>query len=527
MAENNRFQQRMQEQARAVQDAYAKLREEYENPTDEQILAVAGDNLRGYQRSINNKAGNWGTAFGSNALFGTLNKATRDALESGYQNNLNANKKTVSQKQNEVVGTYGNGNVTRGMQAKVRSWGDNIVDTDNITPEQVRALNAIMKANGFTEFAIPTTQVTTKNDKGEDVVTNVEQNISLSDLLNSMSPDEIDALDDLGFIDDDLNYLRPHNETFEEKLARKERERERIELAAQQQALERQRTRAGLADLVAGFGDMAKAAGGAMVTPRDYQAVYNSLTAQQQKNYDNYLLRMQAAKEAAKQKQREAEQRAYQEQLMDKQFAMQNEAARTAQEYKLQLEAAKAQYKQELAEANAREAMLRLEKKLAHDYTSDQLKKVTDGSSIYWNDTMHDIDKNKSNGTFGAIYGLLEQYLRGNEGFSSVLSGIEDPYGESTESKVRSIVARAVKDPSVMATVPTEVKQEIGRIISAAKGSPVKKVEGSATSNPPQNANGSIKKRYVNVANPNDIREWTDDEYNGLKQITKDQYKPA
>jgi hypothetical protein len=388
----NKFQQRMDEQAAAVEKAYAELREVYDDPTDEQILAVAGNNLRGYQRKIGNTAGNWGTALGSNAVWGTLNKNTRNALEAGYQSGLEETKKSTPDKRAEVKFALGDGEgakkVTRGMQIDARNWGDNITDVENITPEQVRRLNEIMSSGGFTNFAIPTKQVTTKNENGKDVTTDVEQNISLYDLLESATPEEIEALEYLGFIDEDGAYIRPHNETFDEKLARKERERERIDLLAQQRALDRQRARTGLADLAAGIGDMIKASNGAIVTPRDYKAMYDSLTEQQKTNYNNYLARMQAMKEAEKAKAKEAADRAYQEKMLAEQRAYQEEQTRKAQDFQASENQKNRDWEDNEREDEQAHQISMLMSKIGSEGTADVIK----GDGLYINNTRHQSD---------------------------------------------------------------------------------------------------------------------------------------
>lgn len=475
----NKFQQRMDEQAAAMEKAYAELRETYDDPTDEQILAVAGNNLRGYQKKMGNKAGNWGTAFGSNALWGTLNKDTRAALEAGYQAGLEAKKKPLADKRAESLYTLGEGDgakkVTKGMRMDARNWGDNITDTDNITPEQVRKLNEIMTSGGFTNFTIPTQQVTTKNEKGEDVTTDVEQNISLYDLLESASPEEIEALEYLGFVDEDGAYVRPHNETFEEKLARKERERERIDLLTQQKALQRQQARLGLADLAAGIGDMIKASGGAIVNPRDYRAMYDSLTEQQKTNYNNYLARMQALKEQEKAKRKEAADRAYQERLLAEQRAYQEEQARKAQEF----QAGESKKNREHQEAmlsdklEAQKEIQRLKNQNAIDrlHLNIESKEASNsakyGTSIPFDGEIIPIKPNLSDGLYQGIYGYIEPAIRNHPAFVNELASIDKAYLETDPKAVRVIVANALTNPTV--NITAEMKVAIRKLINDAK----------------------------------------------------------
>jgi hypothetical protein len=416
---------------------------------------------------MGNTAGNWGTAFGSNAMWGTLNKNTRDALEAGYQAGLEATKKNLPDKRAESVYTLGEGEgakkVTKGMQMDARNWGDSINDTENITPEQVRKLNEIMKTGGFTEFSIPTTQVTTKNEQGEDVVTDVEQNTSLYDLLESATPEEIEALEYLGFIDDyDGSYTRPHNETFDEKLARKEREQARIDLLTQQRALERQRARTGLADLAAGVGDMIKASNGAIVTPRDYQAMYDTLTAQQKVNYNNYLARMQAMKEAEKAKAKEAADRAYNERLLKEKYAREDALLKAAQERE------DAQRKQdhewELEKIRARgENSLRVQK----EKNKVTLEKFNNERIINFNGVNYTYAKGAKNSVISQLLPIVKPYFNDTNDYKSMLSGIENSamneFGKDEE--IANLVICAINDPYLYLSEESKAK-----IVNVLKG---------------------------------------------------------
>jgi hypothetical protein len=517
----NKFQQRMDEQAAAMEKAYAELRETYDDPTDEQILAVAGNNLRGYQKKIGNKAGNWGTAFGSNALWGTLNKDTRAALEKGYQAGLKAQNKPLTARRAELLYTLGEGdgakNVTKGMQMDARNWGDNIKDTDNITPEQVRKLNEIMTSGGFTNFTIPTQQVTTKNEKGEDVVTDVEQNISLYDLLESASPEEIEALEYLGFVDEDGAYVRPHNETFEEKLARKEREKERIDLLTQQKALQRQQARLGLADLAAGIGDIIKASGGALVDKRDYQDMYNRLTAQQQKNFDNYLARMEALKQEEKAKQKETADRARQERLLKEQ-RLYNEQLQQRQ-WEHDEEVLEQKHKNKLAEIKAR-GQQKL-KEIGERY-NNQIDKFNNAGAIVFDGTDYTFDKARNNNVISQLLPIVSNYFTEENGYISAIAGIEDSvmseYGKAGERA--NIVLSALKDFEYQFS--QEDRDNIIRILTEYSNSrkPVKSQVGGVTPVKPANAEQMYRNKETGEEVPKS--EW--DTYRPSK---KELYEPV
>jgi hypothetical protein len=267
----------------------------------------------------------------------------------------------------------------------------------------------------------------------------------------------------------------PHNETFEEKLARRERERERMELEVQQKALERQRLRLGLADFAAGIGDMLKASGGAVVTPRDYQRMYDSLTAQHQKNFDGYLARMQALKEQERAKAKEAADRAYQERLQSGERLSQYDLLRQKYLYDLDLQNRKAQDALDLQGLKGRQALERLQANL----NAKQLENVNKGTSVYFEDVNHPIPKQDSLGIFGALYAKVLPYITSNPNYTSIIAGIEDPMAETSADRVRTIVSYALTDNTL--EFSTQTKDDIRRILkynsSHAGTTPAKKTD--------------------------------------------------
>lgn len=493
----NKFQQRMDEQAAAMEKAYAELRETYDDPTDEQILAVAGNNLRGYQKKMGNKAANWGTAFGSNALWGTLNKDTRAALEAGYQQQKNKDKKNFVQSQNQVLHSWGDGDnkksITKGTQMAIRNWGDGINEKEDLTPEQITALNTILTNNGLANVTIPTQQVKTKGENGEDVTNDVQQSMSYNDMLDNlydnMSDDEKEAFELLGFVERDGNgdfmYVRPHNETFEEKLARKERERERIDMLTQQKAHQRQQARLGLADLAAGIGDMIKASGGAIVNPRDYRAMYDSLTEQQKTNYNNYLARMQALKEQEKAKRKEAADRAYQEKLLAEQRAYQEEQARKAQEFQASESKKNREHQESMLSdrLEAQKEIQRLKNQNAIDRlhlnieSKEAFNSAKYGTSIAFDGGIIEIQPSKAEGLYSTIYGIIDPVIRNHPAYVNDLEAIDKAYLEKNPKSVRVIVSHALSNPSVHLT--PEMKEAIRKLINDAK---IQQQEGDAGS---------------------------------------------
>lgn len=509
--EKNKFQQRTDAQAEAAAKAYAELREVYDDPTDEQITAALGDNLRGYQRSIGKGNANFGST-----LFGTLNQGTRDALESQYQKNKKSNENSLSKKREESVFTLGEGDgaktVTKGLQMDVRNWGDT-VDENNITPEQAKALNTMLASKGFSGATIPTIDVTTKDENGNDVVSKVEQSMTLNQLLDSMSDDELDALQYLGFVDDEGAYIRPHNESWEEKLARKERERERIDMLAQQQAIERQRARLGLAELGAGIGDIIKASTGAYVDKRNYDNMYAQLTAQQQKNFDGYLTSIQAQKERARLKAKEAEERAYQERLIKTKYEREDALLKAAQEREDAQRQQDHDWRMEEIRARGANSLA-----VAREKSKQKIDKFNNSREINYGGVNYTFADNAKNEVVYSILGVIKPYFTESNGYHSMLSGIEDSRLSEYDRNTNATIAVLSALESLDSYFTDEDKARIKKILlDYSKGRATASTSSSAAATSAA-ASAHAAKKYK-APNGTII---TQEQYNGLSQAQKD-----
>ena len=296
-----------QESADAYLNNLAAKEKELGRALTQQEIADWDDakGLWAYQ-AINNKKGNLANAFGGTSVFGKLNNDTYSMLRRDLDERMSQSKKQDA-KDNKfdrvvaVVPMTGGSTraVTRGQQIAHQNLGNTITDANNLSPEQANAIVGILRK----DHTIP-----------EDI--KFEGNTTLASVLDQLddyvSDEEFEAL---GYYDNNMNVTVPHKETYEEMMARREKAEEAMRLQSQQKALARQQARLGLADLAAGIGDIIKASGGALVDRRDYKAMYDQLTAQQQTNFNNYLARMEALKQEEKAKQRLAEERAYNEKL--------------------------------------------------------------------------------------------------------------------------------------------------------------------------------------------------------------------
>lgn len=186
---------------------------------------------------------------------------------------------------------------------------------------------------------------------------------------------------------------------FDARLTRMLMEDERKEREKQEKRIQRQQMAQSLTDLGAVFGDVIKASGGALVTPRDMQARYDQLDNKQKMVYDNYrarmdVLRQQALARAkgdrdaagrAKQREEEMEQRRL---LAELQEGGRNQRAKEAA-------AAKVKVAQEQARARV------------------TVKKLGSGDSIYtvpFSGTNYDIPKSAYDGRMGQLYAYLDQH---------------------------------------------------------------------------------------------------------------------
>lgn len=453
--------QRKEENAKSLVDTlYAKEQELGRKLTQQEVSDMADTKGLWAYQSLNNKRGNVANVFGARGLYGKLNDDTYKMLRGDLDTRTakdNAEKAEKNKSNYIVQPAVPVGDklvdITSGMVNGIKNWGSQITDQNNISPEQAEQLYARLNHIGIKTPEVgqlPTT---------------------LYDLIENLGPDADEAIEALGFEVNGVLTL-PHNESYDEMMARRQKAEEEMLLLTQQKELDRQRSRIGLAELGAGIGDMIKASRGAIVNPRDYKAMYDSLTAQQQKNFDNYLARMNALKEEEKAKQRLVEERAYNERLLREQEKQKNDLLKTQYLMDLGLEEAKQEDRLELQGLKGTQAMDRLKARL----NADQQENVLKGTSVYFEGKNHQITKNDSLGIFGAIYGEILPYLNENANYTAVIAGIQDPVAENTAAKVRTIVSSALNDPTV--ELSDASKQKIRSILNIG-GAPT----GGATGN--------------------------------------------
>lgn len=426
---------RRQENANAYLDALAAKEKELGRTLTKQEIADWNDpkGLFAYQ-SLNNKKGNLANAFGANSLWGSFDDDTYKMLRKDLDSRSEQTKQKLAQDNKAdrvvaVVPMVGGSTraVTRGQQIAHQNLGNTITDANDLSPEQANTIVGILRK----DHTIP-----------EDI--KFEGNTTLASVLDQLddyvSDEELQAL---GYYNDEMVATVPHKETYEEMMARREKSEEAMRLQSQQKALQRQQARLGLADIAAGIGDIIKASGGALVDKRSYQDMYDKLTAQQQKNFDNYLARMEALKQEEKAKQKEAadrarqerllkEQRLYNEQLQQRQWAHDEEVLE--QKHKNKMAEIKARGQQKLKEIEER--------------NKKQVDKFNNAGAIVFDGTDYTFDKARNNNVISQLLPIVSKYFTEENGYIPAIAGIEDSimteYGKAGERA--NIVLSALKD---------------------------------------------------------------------------------
>jgi hypothetical protein len=171
--------------------------------------------------------------------------------------------------------------------------------------------------------------------------------------------------------------------------------------------------------------------------------MYNRLTAQQQKNFDNYLARMEALKQEEKAKQKEAADRAYQERLLKEQRAYQEGLQQKQWEHDADVLEQKHQNK--LGEIRER-----AKHKLAEigERNKNQINKFNNAGSVVFDGVDYTFDKAHNNNAISAILPIVRKYFTEENGYLDMLAGIEDSimseYGKAYETG--NIVVAALGD---------------------------------------------------------------------------------
>ena len=472
--------------------------------TEESLASILTPKQLWHFQKKYNKGSNWGNALGGRAFLGNLNDRTVQLLTEQANKKIAENKKAATEKKTYVP--YGDNTleITSSRLNEMKDWG-NSVTNDNITPEQAQALYSKLESYGLTvpKKTVPVLDAEgkeTKDENGNVITQEVYDTDGITD-INSLysklsvigdNDDNADVLDELGFRDEAGNIARPHRKTYEEILAEQEKKQKELEYINQQKALARQQARLGLADIAAGIGDIIKASGGALVDKRSYQDMYNQLTAQQQKNFDGYLARMEALKQEEKTKQRLAEERAYSERLLKEKYAREDALLAGERAWKEGQDAI--QHQRELEKIRARgQNSLAVQK----EKNKATLDKFNNKRIINFGGVNYTYAEGAKNSVISQLLPIVKPYFNDVNGYKSMLAGIESSemseYGKGEE--IANMVICAISDPYLY--LSEEDKTNVTNVLKGLSSSRVptrtpsnRSIEGGST--PPVRSNGGM-----------------------------------
>lgn len=441
-------------------------------PLTEESLAniLTPKQLWHFQKKYN-QGSNWGNALGGRAFFGNLNDRTVQLLTEQANKKIAANKKAANERKTYVPygDVEGGFEINNSRLNDIKDWGNGVTD-DNITPEQAQALYAKLESYGMQvpKKTVPVLDAEgkeTKDANGNVITQEVYDTDGTSTIgglyaklgtVNGVDDNE-DVLDELGFRDATGNIARPHRKTYEEILAEQEKKQKELEYINQQKALQRQQARLGLADIAAGIGDMIKASGGALVDKRSYQDMYDKLTAQQQKNFDNYLARMEALKQEEKARQKEAADRARQDRMLAEQRAYEEEQARKAQEFQARENQKNREWKDNEREDEQAHQISMLMSKIGSEGTADVIK----GDGLYINNTRHQSDDSIAIALYTKLNGA--KYKNGRK---IVLSPLPENLADVDKTAIRLNVQKVLDNYD---DLPKELQTSVMETLGVSK----------------------------------------------------------
>ena len=501
--------------------------------TEESLASILTPKQLWHFQKKYNKGSNWGNALGGRAFLGNLNDRTVQLLTEQANKKIAENKKAATEKKTYVP--YGDNTleITSSRLNEMKDWG-NSVTNDNITPEQAQALYSKLESYGLTvpKKTVPVLDAEgkeTKDENGNVITQEVYDTDGITD-INSLysklsvigdNDDNADVLDELGFRDEAGNIARPHRKTYEEILAEQEKKQKELEYINQQKALARQQARLGLADIAAGIGDIIKASGGALVDKRSYQDMYNQLTAQQQKNFEGYLARMEALKQEEKAKQRLAEERAYNEKLqttlherdMEKLLAAQKfQAGENALNRGLTVSENEKDraLKRELQNLQNTGIMSAAAVKAAGDYIN-----IPVGA-----DTYTFASKAASDKAIQGLHGIILPAITDEKGkykapYSTIKNNLEGK-GVDDEGYLRAIVSAALNSPDVLND--SDLLRRVNLYMTQAS------TGKSITPEPPTPVGSSEKVSVIEISSGKPV-EFTAAEWDDMPPVEKGKYK--
>lgn len=304
--------------ANRAADRLWQLYQENDNPSDSDIEAALGSDAFAFNRVYGDKKDNWATAFGHGYLGGNITSSQRAAADEyrrkrqEYEDQQAASKQDAARAAYEAQYVVKLGDteipITKDFSDNVKSIGEAysrlmsseeaLDNPENKTKRQqvVGALREQLKAAGIDLGPAPEGgEFETIQDLVESAPDYQTENAIMQALQMAGDRKDYDP-------ESQVDVLQMQQERDERKAA--------IDLRNKNREIERARNRQSIAGLAAMIGDMIRASEGARVDPRDWQQMYDNLSAQEKANVNNYQIRMQKIADDIKQQRMLEKQRA-------------------------------------------------------------------------------------------------------------------------------------------------------------------------------------------------------------------------
>ena len=463
-----------------------------DNPSDSDIEAALGSDAFAFNSIYGDKKDNWATAFGKGYLGGRItgsqrtavdeyrrkrqeyetqqqeqkHNAARDAHEAKYKFNLGDKEIHVDKEKSDAIKSIAEAFARYDEQD--RQLMSSVAGVQG-TEEQLRRVGV----EGISNTPSPDrTDIKAKKQKAIGALREQLANMGI-DLGPAPEGGEFESIEDLiasapdyeteNAIEQALTLAGNRTEydpeaedkrSFEERYREREEQKAEIEKRTKQREIERANNRLSIAGLAATIGDMVRASEGGRVDPRDWQQMYDNLTAQEKANVDNYRLRMQKLEDDANR-----------QRMQDKQIAA--EAARQREQYEFQ--AGENEKNRELTRSeNEKKRAARLvqtdkNNKAAQERTNTQVygrgQRTPAQTNITFRGKTHFLNSSHNDNTLVTLYGMLKS--------KGLDFGIEDALlgpNKIPEIKARVLPAlqnmKELPDGSYMITFPTKIDGE-------------------------------------------------------------------
>lgn len=321
--------------ANMVGDALWKLYQVNPNPSDDQIEAALAKNAYAFNNVYGRSADSAATFFGAGQFLGKITPSQRAAVEEYIKNrrafedeqNNTALQRGRAEHEKKYVVKLGDQDiaitkeVSDGIKGISAAYG-RVLEEDakrNAGPARIRAFEQQGRRIGAKVKSDTPMPEDINKGKRQQLVGALRAQLNaagfnlgeapkegefdnIQDLINS-APDyetENALIQALQLANTRTEYA-PEQKSVEDRIRERQAMQEEVDMQTRNRELARAKSRAGFVGLAASIGDMIRASEGARVDPREWQNIYDNLTAQERANVDNYRVRMAKMHEDARQ----------------------------------------------------------------------------------------------------------------------------------------------------------------------------------------------------------------------------------